>query len=247
MASGFRISDNSLKKFSKAVAKALEDKINSPKTRAALSRELRPFMSEQIEKAIAGESLSGNTVVSNAFRPDKQGIDIVGALGIGVGGNTSVEKYTKGWQDLLPGKGRDLEGAPAAKIAMSFAKGTFGKVTYTLDIDKFYDSKNNTYVAQTNGKRIQWMRQFIEGLEVLDYGYIEVDDNISDSLKEKILKDSRTGLGIMVKIGVNDISPFILSPQPNPFPKIADAIKRRLSSQNFRKDFKEILKRAINV
>lgn len=247
MPAKFKITDNSLKKFSKAVANAIEDKINSPKARAALSRELKPFMEEQIEKAIAGESLTGNTSLCNSFRPDRQGIDVVGALGIGVGGSTSPEKYTRGWKDLLPGKGRDKEGSPAAKVTISFAKNTFGKVTYNLDVDKFYDSKINTYVAQTNGKRIQWMRQFIEGFEVLTHEYVEIDDNIPENLKEKIIEDSRTGLGIMVKFNLDELTPFILSPQPNPFPKIGTAIKRRLSSQNFRKDFREVIRRVLNA
>lgn len=237
------ITESSIKKFSAGIARAINKKLTSPAVRGRLSKSLKPFFEEQVEKAIAGESISGNTVTCKAFKPNS---GVAGALGIGIGGHELTDKLQNGWKDLLPKQGRDLNGTPSATVKISFAKETFGKATYSLDIEKFYDSKNNTYVIPSSGKRIQWMRQYIEGLEVLTHQYVKADDsNISDQLREKIEQNSRTGQGIMVRFKLEELTPFILDPQPDPFPRVLKAVKQKILSNKFAEEFQKILRKAL--
>lgn len=225
-----KIDESSIRQFSSALVSFIEDKLTGPAARGKLSRSLKPFMEDKISEAIAGKGETGSTVTCKAFRPDVAGgLDLVGQLGIGDGDGTLPEKYTKGWQALLPGAGDDS----AATVTTTFSKRSFGKVTYSLNKEAFYAAPVNNFVSHSDGKSntVPWMRHFIEGQVVQDHEYKEGD-----------FPQSRTKLGIMVR---EQGSLWKIEPQPDPFGRITTAIKTAFSRKTFAQEVKDMILRAI--
>lgn len=203
----------------------------------AFRRRVIPLVEKQIEKAV--------TDTQDRFRPDRVGRgELIGQLGIGSDGREDTNKITNAWRLLIPTE------ADVAKISSSFARNVnkFGRISFTIDIDRFFNQELTTYTSEVRRGGVigvQWMRHFIDGLEV--QGHAFVDDFDPDFRFDS----SRTGLGHMVRLDRVTIprQQFELRGQGRgqTFGKLFENVERNLKDSSFQGRLAVVIARALGA
>jgi len=239
------------------------------------TRKIEKALRSAIEKGLASDILKAQvttlTVIEiekvvednqDLFRPDRGsdgGNDLVGLLGIGQGGSPLVEKYAgrnAAWTLLNPGVNQF---AGAAKLTASFRRarsGSFANLTYTIDIDRFFNNFKSTYLSRKRGDAdftISWMQGLIDGIPTeqlrvnqagdTDFVFVNSGPNFNPEF-------SRTGLGLMVpssrlRIPTSQFT-FNGRGRNNTFGVLLEKLQDKLSSNRFKSKIEKIVADRIN-
>ncbi len=231
-----------IKGFANVLLSAIEKGISSRKIKV----EAEKAAIIQIEKAVKANQ--------DLFRPDRGsdgGDDLIGLLGIGQGGKPLTDKIRNAWKFLEPIRGKNLSSTFRKRV-----KGKFGIINYEIDLDRFYNAFDSTYISRARKQQdipISWMSNLIQGIpteqvreypaEAKPFVFVSSGENFSP-------KRSRTGLGHMVssskiKIPATQFS-FNGRGRANTFGKLFIAIEKRLKSSAFRKDLESRIANIIN-
>lgn len=132
-----------------------------------------------------------NPMIANVGLDNRE---LVGKIGIGLGGKVLDNKMSMAYTRLIPG-----EGDRAINLKTSFSNTIiFGKVEYIINLSQapgtFYDTFHTTYIG-SNHLRIPWMKIYIDGLDRFE-NYIYIDG--ADPRFNR--KSSRTSIGHMIKL-----------------------------------------------
>lgn len=189
---------------------------------------------ENVRAAIEEEIRRAVLKVRAKFQPQKYDFDFIGQLGVGKAGAPLLERLNQAYKLLIPSKGGKV-----ARINTSFQKraSRFGKVKYTIDIDKFYDSYETTYISYSsdNREKIPWMEHFIKGIVVRDHIFIDEKDERFNP------KSSRTGLGQMFPAPGRQYV-FRGVGTRETFGALLREVEKRLASKKFVKKIEQILR-----
>ncbi len=231
-----------IKGFAKVLLGVIEQGISSRKIKV----EAEKAAIIQIEKAVKANQ--------DLFRPDRGpdgGDNLVGLLGIGQGGKPLTDKIKNAWKFLEPIRGTNLSSTFRKNI-----KGKFGVINYEIDLDKFYNAFNSTYISRSGKESdllISWMSQLVDGIpttQVREYPPGENQFVFVSSGANFNPKFSRTGLGHMVPAGRIKIPATQFSfngrGRAETFGKLFIAIEKRLKSSSFRKDLESRIANIIN-
>lgn len=238
----------------KNIEKTLRRAITKGLSTIKLKTEVTKLAAAEIEKVVDGNQ--------ELFRPDRGpdgGNDLVGLLGIGKGGSPLVEKYAgrnAAWTLLNPGIQQFVG---AAKLSSTFRRAgdIFGKLTYTIDIDKFFNNFKSTYLSRKRGDAnfvISWMKSLIDGIPTeplrintsgeTEFFFVNSGPNFNPEF-------SRTGLGLMVPAGRIKIPSqqftFNGRGRSNTFGVLLDKIEKRLSSASFKSKVEKRIADSINL
>lgn len=246
---GFASIKFDLKKVDAALRRAIAKGLSTNSVKNTVTK----LAAAEIEKVVDANQ--------DLFRPDRGadgGNSLVGLLGIGKGGSPQTEKYAgsqAAWTLLKPGI---REFAGAAKLTSTFRRGSasFGNLTYTIDIERFFGHFKSKYASTKTGDAtfdIRWMESLIDGIpttQLRDYpssGGEFVFVNSGPNFNKKF---SRTGLGVMVSAGKLKIPAqqftFNGRGRANTFGVLIDEVQKKLSSSNFKNKVKNSIAKSIN-
>jgi len=181
--------------------------------------------------------------VKDQFNPSKASVgwdneELVGKLGIGLGGRPLTAKMNTAWAWLVPASVDDLKG--------SFGKGAvFGRVRYIIDLSEkegsFYNNFDTTYMATSRGNHdlIPWMQIYIDGMDRF-YGFMYVERG--DPLFRP--NSSRTGIGHMIG-GRGGSFNFPGVGRNKTFEVLLTAIKERFNNAGVKGAITKIIKRGM--
>ena len=238
------------RKVEATLRKAIEKGLSTNK----IKNEVTKLTVAEIEKVVEKNQ--------DLFRPDRGsdgGDELVGLLGIGQGGAPLVEKYAgrnAAWTLLNPGV-REFVGA--AKLTASFSRartGKFASLTYTIDVDRFFNNFKSTYLSRKRGDsdfEISWMQSLIDGIPTeqlrvnqagaTDFTFVNSGPNFNPEF-------SRTGLGHMVPAGRIGVPArqftFQGRGRGSTFGVLQDKISASLSSNSFRNKIEKRIADSIN-
>lgn len=168
---------------------------------------------KNVEKVFRIETERVVLAANDLFNPFKQpnGLELVGQLGIGIGGRPDFNKLDKVTVPLIPKLG-------VANVGVSFKNKQSIVASYNINTEKFYNSTINKYIstrsnsAENNpsgrgeGSEIMWMKNYIEdGVYSPQHQYVSRGDIGFNA------KRSRTGVGHMLPVGISG-SPLLVSP-----------------------------------
>lgn len=177
----------------------------------------------------------------HAFNPENE--DLVGELGVGIGGRPATEKLRNAWRLLQVGDG-------LAKLGANFQPKNlrrFGVIRYSLDKDKFYNHRLTTYRAQRSrgdaaDTDVKWMENYILGIATPGFAYVELGEQGSRKGR------SRTGLGHMLNLAnVQDMTiprrQFVYpgKGEPATFGVVLSNINKAVSSDRFNRQLRSII------
>ena len=191
-------------------------------------QDIRRVVAEEVE----------NTINTNRdrFQPQRAtlgGPETVGILGVGKDGTPDFDKLRNAYKLLIP-----TQGSTISKLGIAFQRraSRFGRVTFNINLDRFYNADITNYVAPSDGQFIQvpWMQNFIMGVAAPEHAFIDESD------PEYRPASSRTGLGHMVRI--SDNGPIAIPRQQLSYPGVGEEatfgvllrrIQKRLESRKF--------------
>jgi len=237
--------------------KVLRDAILAGLSTRTLKVNVEKLAQKQIENVVDRNQ--------DLFRPDRGpdgGDDLVGFLGIGQttsgsqAGRPSEEKYSgndAAWRLLRP-----VRGDAIASLKSSFRKarpGNFGRITYSINVEKFFNNFRSTYISRKRGDsdfEISWMQNLIDGVpteQIREYPDGETEFAFVTGGPNFNPKSSRTGLGHMVAVGKLKIPAqqfaFRGRGRANTFGKLLSEIQRSLGSAAFKNKISESIKNSI--
>lgn len=214
------------------IERIITEKLLSRSKIEAFRRQVKPIIEDAINDVVISSK--------DLFNPRSAGGDeLVGQLGIGVGGTPANNKIDNAFRLLKVG-----EDSPATKLKTSFQPRNFrrfGTISYEIDKPTFFSQRITTYRSQRAREpslEIPWMQNFIEGIEVKDHEFVsQGDEEFRDSL-------SRTGLGHMVEVpGQQFVFPGV--GERATFGKLVDNINRKLISSQFKSRLKTAILAAL--
>jgi len=237
--------------------KILRDAILAGLSSRKLKASVENLALSQIEKTVNNNQ--------DLFRPDRGpegGDDLVGFLGIGQSstgsqaGRPSTQKYAgedAAWTLLRPIKGKGI-----AALSSSFRKaraGNFGRITYTINLDSFFNNFRSTYISRKRGDsdfQISWMQNLIDGVpteQTREYPDGETEFAFVTGGPDFNPNFSRTGLGHMVPVGKLKIPAqqftFRGRGRANTFGKLLAEIGKSLRSAAFKNKIAKSIRNSI--
>lgn len=218
----------------KGFEEKLQAKLFSDRTaQNAFKAKIFPVVAEAFNDAIEAER--------HHFQPFKTGgDDLVGALGVGSGGNPDKEKLNDAWKLLqVIGVAESI-----SSLKLSLAKGSkFATFDFEINKEAFYNHFRTTYVSHSKhlSTLVKWMENYLRGIpKIQDYGFVTPDE---PRFKEA---SSRTGLGHMVKVRIPSRQFSLPGYGENrAFGAVISSIKNKLTSTEFTTEMSKKIAQAL--